>query len=72
VAALRAEVKANRDDTDLELDLLREQDKLSNIKCTWCHTAAGCCLNLISHECVLSSRCCCDLDAQLSSRWSRS
>lgn len=32
VAALRAEVKANPDDTDLELDLLREQDKLSNIK----------------------------------------
>jgi hypothetical protein len=32
VAALRAEAKANPDDTDVELDLLREQDKLSNIK----------------------------------------
>jgi hypothetical protein len=35
VAALRAEAKANPDDTDLELDLLREQDKLSNIKCAF-------------------------------------
>lgn len=57
VAALRAEVKANPDDTDLELDLLREQDKLSNIKCTHlctlfvqlhgsCHSRVCSCLRL--------------------------
>lgn len=34
VEALKAQIKANPDDTDLELDLIREKDKLSNIKCT--------------------------------------
>jgi len=34
LAALKAEQKANPGDTDLELEILREKDKLSNIKCT--------------------------------------